>query len=101
MLERKDEGTGAQALGLSDLSTTLTSFVATSWFLSTTMTEEVMVFLDIHMGNREDHAKEQAEYDATTSLLTKNAAIYGLPTTPAELTEEQQQILAELDVLTS
>lgn len=59
------------------------------------------MFLDIYVGHREIHAKEQAEYDATTSLLAKNAAIYGLPATPAEFTEEQQQILAELDVLAS
>ncbi|KAI0088852.1 cyclophilin-like domain-containing protein [Irpex rosettiformis] len=38
-----------------------------------------------------------AYYDATNALLAKNYAIYGLPPTLEELSEEQQQILAELD----
>ena len=65
------------------------------------MADEVKVFLDIYMGDRDTHAAEQAAYDATNALLAKNAAIYGLPTDLAELTEEQQQILGELDVLAS
>lgn len=56
-------------------------------------------FLDIFTGNREAHAVAQAEYDATVAQLEKNRLIYGLPSFPAELSEEQQQILAELDVL--
>ena len=56
------------------------------------------VYLDICMGNREEHARAQAAYDATAALLAKNASIYGLPATPPELTEEQQDILKELDV---
>ena len=59
------------------------------------------VYLDIHVGNRDAHATEQSEYDATCALLKKNASIYGLPDTPEELSEEQQQILAEIDVLYS
>lgn len=57
------------------------------------------VYLDIYIGDRDTHAKEQSEYDATRVLLSKNATIYGLPASPGELSEEQQQILAEIDVL--
>ncbi|OBZ76806.1 Peptidyl-prolyl cis-trans isomerase cyp5 [Grifola frondosa] len=55
------------------------------------------VYLDIYIGDEQDHARTQAAYDATSAVLTKNAAIYGLPSTPPELTEEQQDILKELD----
>ncbi|KAJ3543409.1 hypothetical protein NM688_g5858 [Phlebia brevispora] len=61
------------------------------------MSQENKVYLDIFMGDQDVHATEQAQYDSTCALLSKNAAIYGLPASPAELTEEQQQILAELD----
>lgn len=57
------------------------------------------VYMDICVGHRDLHTKEQAEYDATVALLAKNATIYGLPLRPEELSEEQQQILSELDVL--
>lgn len=56
------------------------------------------VFLDIHIGDSEEHALETAAYNATATLLARNAAIYGLPSLPAELSEEQQDILKELDV---
>lgn len=56
------------------------------------------VFLDIFIGNRAEHAKCQAAYEATCSLLAKNAKIYGLPRSPEDLSDEQQQILADLDV---
>ena len=56
------------------------------------------IYLDIFIGNREDHAKRQAAYEATCSLLSKNAKIYGLPTSPADLSEEHREILADLDV---
>ena len=57
------------------------------------------VYLDIYMGDRAAHACAQAAYDATAALLAKNAAIYGLPARPEDLSEEQQDILKELDVL--
>lgn len=63
------------------------------------MSTETNVFLDVYMGDREVHAKEEQEYEATKTLLSKNASIYGLPSSPADLSEEQQQILSELDVL--
>lgn len=55
-------------------------------------------FIDVCMGDREEHSRSQAAYDATTILLAKHASIYGLPASPAELSEEQQDILRELDV---
>lgn len=63
-----------------------------------TMTD-TSVYIDIYMGDRIVHVQEQAEYDATASMLSKNTAIYGLPTLPADLSEEQRQILSEIDVL--
>lgn len=55
-------------------------------------------WLDIYVGDKEIHEKEQAEYDATSALLQKNHSIYGLPASLTELSAEQQQILKELDV---
>jgi hypothetical protein len=66
--------------------------------LATNMPGSTNVYLDIFIGNREEHAKAQAAYKATCSLLSKNAKVYGLPTSPADLSEEQQEILADLDV---
>ena len=60
---------------------------------------DISVYLDFCVGDREAHAQEQSEYDATAALLAKNATIYGLPASPADLSEEQQQILSEIDVL--
>lgn len=56
------------------------------------------VYLDIYIGHREEHARAQVEYDATSALLAKHAAIYGLPESPADLSDEQQDILQEIDV---
>ena len=56
------------------------------------------VWLDVFMGDSDDHARAQLAYDATTTLLDKNATIYGLPPNPLDLSEEQQDILRELDV---
>ncbi|PSR71464.1 hypothetical protein PHLCEN_2v12731 [Hermanssonia centrifuga] len=61
------------------------------------MSSDSKVFLDVYIGDRDAHASGQADYEATCALLSKNAAIYGLPSSPADLTEEQQQILSELD----
>lgn len=52
-------------------------------------------WLDIFIGDRDAHESQQAAYDATDALLQKNRAIYGLPSSLAELSEEQQQILSE------
>ncbi|CDO77397.1 hypothetical protein BN946_scf184857.g3, partial [Trametes cinnabarina] len=54
-------------------------------------------YLDIFMGDADAHAKAKAAYDATAALLAKNAVIYDLPSSPPHLTEEQQEILKELD----
>ena len=42
----------------------------------------IEVFLDVFIGNSEEHAQATAAYDATVALLVKNAAIYGLPQVP-------------------
>ena len=57
-----------------------------------------LAYLDIYIGDKDTYAREQAEYSATCALLSKNAHIYGLPATPPELSEEQRDILRELDV---
>ena len=56
-------------------------------------------YLDIFIGNKDVHDRDQAAYDATVDLLQKNATIYGLPLSVELLSEEQQDILQELDVL--
>lgn len=56
------------------------------------------VYLDIHIGDDAEHARAEREYAVTVALLSKNAAIYGLPATPQELSEEQQDILKQIDV---
>lgn len=57
------------------------------------------VYLEIHIGNKDEHDRDKAVYDATVALLEKNASIYGLPSSAELLSEEQQSILQELDVL--
>ncbi|KAG8904624.1 hypothetical protein FRB99_001421 [Tulasnella sp. 403] len=54
-------------------------------------------FLDIAIGNKDQFASDEAAYQKACSLLKKNAAIYGLPGLPEELSEEQQQIVRELE----
>ncbi len=56
------------------------------------------VYLDIFIGNSDEHAQADVAYNATVALLAKTAAIYGLPNSPADLSDEQQEILTELDV---
>ena len=56
-------------------------------------------FLDIYIGDRDAYSQQKTEYEATEALLSKNHAVYGLPASPEDLTDEQQQILQELDVL--
>ncbi|KAK7683213.1 hypothetical protein QCA50_013886 [Cerrena zonata] len=55
------------------------------------------VYLEIHIGNKDEHDRDKAVYDATVALLEKNASIYGLPSSAELLSEEQQSILQELD----
>lgn len=55
-------------------------------------------YLDIYIGNTEQHARGEQAYARTQTILSKNAMIYGLPLNPEDLSEEQQQILRELDV---
>ncbi|KZT64470.1 hypothetical protein DAEQUDRAFT_747452 [Daedalea quercina L-15889] len=57
-----------------------------------------LAYLDVYIGDQDAHAHAEAEYSATSALLSKNAPIYGLPSTPPELSEEQQDILKELDM---
>ncbi|CAL1709140.1 unnamed protein product [Somion occarium] len=61
------------------------------------MSAGTKAYLDIYIGDQEKHNREQTAYDATHILLTKNASIYGLPSSPELLSEEQQDILKELD----
>jgi hypothetical protein len=58
------------------------------------------VYLDICIGNRDEYATAQAAYNSTCSLLSNNAKIYGLPSSLADLSEEQRDILRDLDVHT-
>lgn len=53
-------------------------------------------YLDIFIGDKDEHALYQTEYDTTCELLSKNASIYGLPSSPADLDEEQKDILKDL-----
>ncbi|KAF8604425.1 cyclophilin-like protein [Ceratobasidium sp. AG-I] len=53
-------------------------------------------FLDIYSGNREEFDAEINAYDTTVALLRSKASTYGLPVTPEELDEEQQEILSDL-----
>jgi hypothetical protein len=55
-------------------------------------------YFNIFIGDQTVHNAAQAEYNANNTLLTKNCKIYRLPSTPEQLSNEQQQILAELDV---
>lgn len=58
----------------------------------------VIFYLDIFIGDPAEHSRHEAAYNSTCSLLTKNASIYGLPPTLSELSEEQREILQDLDV---
>jgi hypothetical protein len=56
-------------------------------------------YLDIYIGNREEHDKDEERYKKTKQVLEKNAVIYGLPDDPERLSMEQQETLREVDVL--
>ncbi|KAH8097076.1 cyclophilin-like domain-containing protein [Cristinia sonorae] len=55
------------------------------------------IYLDVYIGDKDAFSREESAYQATRVLLVKNAPIYGLPSSPEELSEEQQDILKELD----
>lgn len=57
------------------------------------------VYLEIYIGDKDEHDRDKAAYESTAALLEKNASIYGLPLSVELLSEEQQDILQELDVL--
>ncbi|KAH8831148.1 cyclophilin-like domain-containing protein [Flagelloscypha sp. PMI_526] len=54
-------------------------------------------FLDIYIGDETLFNESQASYEATVKLLLTHAAVYGLPSTPEELSEEQRGILEEIN----
>ncbi|KAL1742447.1 cyclophilin-like domain-containing protein [Schizophyllum fasciatum] len=54
-------------------------------------------FLDIYAGNEAEYAAHLKDYTATADLLSKKAESYGLPSAPEALSEEQQDILRDLD----
>jgi len=56
------------------------------------------VYLDVFMGDAEQHKIDEAAFIATRNLLANNAAIYGLPSDPQHLSSEQQEMLREIDV---
>ena len=57
-------------------------------------------YLDIYIGNREEHDKEEERYKKTKEVLKRNAVIYGFPDDPEQLSVEQQESLKEVvDVL--
>jgi hypothetical protein len=55
-------------------------------------------YLEVNIGNKTSFEHQSAAYKQTLSLLEKNAAAYGLPESPPSLSEEQREILADLDV---
>jgi len=56
-------------------------------------------YLDIYIGNREEHDKEEERYKKTKRVLENNAVIYGFPDDPEQLSVEQREILKDVDVL--
>jgi hypothetical protein len=65
---------------------------------STSIMTPKSAYLDIYIGDRVAHDNEEKAYSATCTILSKNAEIYGLPPSPAELSEEQRGILQDIDV---
>ncbi|KAL4253107.1 Peptidyl-prolyl cis-trans isomerase [Abortiporus biennis] len=56
------------------------------------------VFLDIFIGEKDIHRQQLAAYEATCNLVQKNSTIYRFETNkPEELSEEQREILREID----
>ena len=55
-------------------------------------------YFDIHIGDQAAHDSHASAYDRTTLLLSANAGIYGFPLSPEELSDEQRDILEDLNV---
>ncbi|KAF5350757.1 hypothetical protein D9758_010344 [Tetrapyrgos nigripes] len=55
------------------------------------------VYLDVYSGDKAEYEQLSSRFDHTSALLAKNAAVYGLPSSPELLTEEQQEILQDLN----
>ncbi|KAL0061763.1 hypothetical protein AAF712_011366 [Marasmius tenuissimus] len=55
-------------------------------------------FLDVYTGDKEVHSRLTEQFNHTSSLLEKHAAVFGLPSSPELLTSEQQEILIDLNV---
>lgn len=55
-------------------------------------------YLDIYIGDEQETERLRSGYEHTCALLNKNAAIYGLPATTADLTDEHKEILQDLEV---
>lgn len=66
--------------------------------LTTMSSDQAEPYLDIYIGDEIAYNSQLAAYRLTSSLLQKNAAIYGLPDKPEDLSEEQQQLLQEIQV---
>lgn len=58
-----------------------------------------VAYLDIYIGQREEHDGEEGRYEKTKQVLKKNAVIYGFPEDPEQLSVEQRETLREVDVL--
>jgi len=56
-------------------------------------------YFDIYIGDEATFRSSLVAYEATSELLTRNANIYGLPTIPEELNEEQRGIIEEINNL--
>ena len=63
------------------------------------MSAATAAYLDIYIGHREEHDKEEERYKKTREVLGKNAVIYGFPDEPEQLSVEQRETLKEVDVL--
>jgi len=53
-------------------------------------------YLDIYIGDEAVYNSQLAAYQLTSSILRKNAAMYGLPDKPEDLYEDQRQLLHEI-----
>jgi hypothetical protein len=56
------------------------------------------VYLQVNIGNKTLYEEQSAAYNHTLNLLEKNSAVYGLPESPSDLSEEQRDILTDLNV---
>ncbi|KIK61697.1 hypothetical protein GYMLUDRAFT_96548 [Collybiopsis luxurians FD-317 M1] len=61
----------------------------------------VHCFFDIGLGDFSKHTAQKAAYERTLSILSQNAASYGLPNRPEELNVEQREILQRLSASSS